>query len=115
MNAVQLTRTLAHHVGWFDCHLSEDGRELKIRVLGAGFSAVGKVDGTRLNVHITNLFDYAPEYLQPLVGRKFDTQEDLKRAVREVAFLNEAQVQLKGALRDALIELARTKPPGLKP
>ena len=114
MDVVRLTRILAAHVGRFDCHVNEED-SLVIYIQWA-WRPVGTVAGSRFmsDVHIRSL-DNAPDYLHPLVGRKFDTKADLLRAIRKVAFLNEARVTLRDSLRDALSELDRTEPPGREP
>ena len=118
MDVVRLTTSLAAHIGRFDCYVGDDK---SLRITGRR-NPVGTVDGSRFpgssfgDVRIKSLVeDFAPDYLQPLVGREFDTEADLLRAVHKVAFLNEVQIQLGRAAEDTLNELARIKPPGREP
>ena len=117
MDLVRLTTSLADHIEEFDCYVDKD-KNLRIT---RRRKPVGTVDGARFqgtslgDVHIKSLDIYAPDYLKPLVGREFDSEADLVRAVRKVAFLNEVQIQLERATKDALNELASTKPPGREP
>ena len=119
MDIVRLTTSLAAHIERFDCYVDEDK---SLRITGRR-KPVGTVAGSRFlgssfgDVHIKSLIDIdlAPDYLKPLVGREFDSEADLVRAVRKVAFLNEVQIQLERAVKDALNELASTKSPGREP
>ena len=116
MNIVQLITTLANHIERFDCYVDKG----RLKIIGRS-RAVGMVDGERMgswgNVRIKSLNEdaYPPDYLRPLVGRQFETREDLLRAIRKVAFLNEVQEQFGRDFRDAINELASIKPPGREP